>query len=276
MALAKLLEHDFNTGLAVKRSSDFVNEYPRKDEDGEDFPGTVDDPNIWLASFPTLFPYGQGGIEISRGRKVTLAAHAKWALEYCDKRFRNHLQFMFQAFGILQKRQVASSTGLQIRRRDFNAHEERIRALTPDDLFNAAREEANKIPFTNPTVKDLRKHLSAIRAKVMGTDESRVKIRAQIWSTTVRCGPPSLWITINPSDTNDPIAQVIAGSSIDLDNFVATDSPPSNTRSAIIAADPYAASEFFHFIINAVLEELFWYQGKFVPKSQNPAERRYF
>ena len=44
-----------------------------------------------------------------------LAAHAKWALEYCDKWFRNHLQFMFQAFGILQKRQVALSTGLQIR-----------------------------------------------------------------------------------------------------------------------------------------------------------------
>ena len=115
MALAKLSEHDFNTGLAVKRSSNFVNEYPHKDEDSEDFPGTVDDPNIWLASFLTLFPYGQGGIEKSRGQKVTLAAHAKWALEYCDKWFRNHLQFMFQAFRILQKRQVALSTGLQIR-----------------------------------------------------------------------------------------------------------------------------------------------------------------
>ena len=71
------------------------------------------------------------------------------------------------------------------------------------------------------------------------------------------CGPPSLWTMINPSDTNDPIVQVIAGSSIDLDNFLATDGPPSDTQLVIIVADPFAASEFFHFIINAVLEELF-------------------
>ena len=124
MTLAKLSEHDFNTWLVVEWSSDFVNEYPHKDEDGKYFPGTVDDPNIWLTSFLTLFPYGQGGIEISRSPKVTLEAHVKWALEYCNKQFRNHLQFMFQAFGILQKRQVTSSTGLQIRWRDFNVEME--------------------------------------------------------------------------------------------------------------------------------------------------------
>ena len=33
-------------------------------------------------------------------------------------------------------------------------------------------------------------------------------------------GPPSLWITINPSDTRDPIAQVFAGEKIDMDDFV--------------------------------------------------------
>ena len=58
MALAKLSENDFRTGYAIKRSNDFVNEYPRKDDKGLDFPGTVEDRNIWLASFPTLFPYG--------------------------------------------------------------------------------------------------------------------------------------------------------------------------------------------------------------------------
>ena len=261
MALAKLSENDFRTGYAIKRSNDFVNEYPCKDDKGLDFPGTVEDPNIWLASFPTLFPYGQGGIEITRVRKVTLAAHAKWALEYFDKQFRKHLQFMFQAFGILQKRQIAASTGLQIRRKDFNNHEQRIRSLTSNDLLDAAQEEAKKIPFSNPAVNDLRRHLSAIRAKVMGTDESRIKIRAQIWSTTVIYGPPSLWITINPSDTNDPIAQVIAGSDIDLDDFVNSDGPQSDSRTAIIAADPYAASKFFHFIIDIILEELFGIKG---------------
>lgn len=261
LAMAKISECDLKTGQAVKRSSDFVNEYPRRDDEGAETVGDEDNPNIWLASFPTLFPYGEGGIEVSRRRRVTMGAHVKWALQYEDKRFRNHLQFMFQAFGVLQKRQVASSTGLQISRKDFMRHEESIRALKPSDFLNAAKEESRNIPFSNPAIQDLRKHVSAIRAKVMGTDESRIKIRAQIWSTSVMCGPPSLWITINPSDTNDPIAQVIAGCDIDLDNFVNTEGPDRDSRASTIASDPYAASEFFHFIISVILEELMGIKG---------------
>jgi len=70
-------------------------------------------------------------------------------------------------------------------------------------------------------------------------------------------GPPSLWITINPSDTGDPIAQVFAGEAIDLDSFCRTSGPNSEQRGQTIAADPYAAAKFFHFVIAAILEELF-------------------
>ena len=55
-ALGRLSMSDLNTGQAVKDGSEFVNEYPRKDQDGHNFTGTIDNPNIWLASFPTLFP----------------------------------------------------------------------------------------------------------------------------------------------------------------------------------------------------------------------------
>ena len=163
---------------------------------------------------------------------------------------------MFQAFGVLQKRQVASSTGLQICQRDFMNHKEEIQALKPSDFLNVAKEEVRSIPFTNSAIRDLRKHMSAIRTKVMGTNESRIKIRGQIWLKTAIRGPPSLWITINSSDTNDPIAQVFTGSDIDLDHFVDTDGPDCELRARTIASDPYSASEFFHFIINTVLEEL--------------------
>ena len=260
-ALGRLSMSDLNTGQAVKHGSESVNEYPRRDQDGHDFAGTIDDPNIWLASFPTLFPYGMGGIETARDRRVSLSLHVKWALEYHDRRFRNHLQFMFQAFSILQKRQIAWSTSPQITWKDFMAQENAIRALKPSDFLDAAKEEARNIPFTNCTIQQLRKHVSTIRAKVMGTDESHMKIRSQIWSTTAMFGPPSLWITVNPLDTNDPIAQVFAGCDIDLDNFMNSDGPCQDTCAATIASDPYAASEFFHFIIQAVLEELMGIQG---------------
>ena len=63
-------------------------------------------------------------------------------------------------------------------------HEEEIQALKPSDFLNAAKEEVRSIPFTNSAIKDLCKHVSTIQTKVMGIDESRIKIRGQIWSTT--------------------------------------------------------------------------------------------
>ncbi|KAF7294296.1 ATP-dependent DNA helicase [Mycena chlorophos] len=73
----------------------------------------------------------------------------------------------------------------------------------------------------------------------------------------LRFNPPTIWATINLADTADPIAQVLAGQEIDLDQFVATAGPDSNTRSRTIAADPYAAAEFFHVVIRVILEEMF-------------------
>jgi hypothetical protein len=82
-------------------------------------------------------------------------------------------------------------------------------------------------------------------------------LRSKVWSLTAHIGPPSLWITINPSDIRDPIAQVIAGEDIDLDSFVADRGPDTTTRSNTIAADPFATTKYFHFIIDSVLEILF-------------------
>lgn len=85
----------------------------------------------------------------------------------------------------------------------------------------------------------------------MGTDESRIKIRALIWGMCVRKNPPSIWLTINPADTQDPIAQVLCGEHIDLDRFDAFDDHPAD---AAIAGDPYASACFFHLTINAILQ----------------------
>ena len=146
---------------------------------------------------------------------------------------------MFQVCGVLQKRQVASSTGLQISRCDFLTNNEIFRSLKLSDVIKASSEEARKIPFSDPVIKDICRHISVIWARVMGTDESQVKIRNQIWSTSVMLGPPSLWVTINPLDANDPITQVIAGKDIDLANFMSSDGPNHETRAATMATYPY-------------------------------------
>ena len=257
-ALANVSQTDKSHGWAVKHSSDCVNEYPRLDKDGVRCDGTTENPNHLLGSFPCLFPYGLGGFEVYRPLSISYESHARWALRYEDKRFRKDYHFMFQVFGVLQKRQVCAAATLQISKPVFLRHEREIRSLRSCDFEAASAEENAHKPFTNPFMRSLRQNVSTIRAKVMGTDESRIKIRSFIWGMCVLKNPPSIWLTINPADIQDPVAQVLCGEDFDLDNFDAFDLQPSATA---IAADPFAATTFFHLTVKAVLQHLFGITG---------------
>lgn len=246
--------------FAVKRGSDHVNEYGRRDDAGILTAGTSDDANHLLGAFPCLFPYGMGGFEVTRPIPLSYAEHARWSLRYADRRFRKDISFVFQLFGVLQKRQVCSSSCLQVSKKAFHENEVLFRSVCPADLEKASHEEAKKLPVSNSTISRLKHHITTVRAKVMGTDESRMNLRSFIWGMTMMNGPPSLWITINPTDMHDPVAQVFAGEDIDLDAFDDTAGPDSHTRACIIAGDPYAAAKFFHFTVQVILEELFGIQ----------------
>lgn len=257
-ALANASNDERTKGFAVKRGSEFVNEYARRDEENGEFTdGGTTNPNHIYGSFPVDFPFAAGGFEVQRTRKVTYEAHARWALQYQDRRFRKDPHFIFQIFGVIQKRQVCRSAELQINKASYKRNEAAIRRLKPADLLKAAAEEQSKSALSNPATRSLRELVSGLRVKVVGTDESRTGMRSQIWGMTAMKNPPSLWVTINPSDTHDPIAQVLAGEEIDMDNFLATAGPDNSRRAGNIARDPFAAAKFFHIIIRAIIEEMF-------------------
>ncbi|KAH9001654.1 hypothetical protein EDB92DRAFT_1762266, partial [Lactarius akahatsu] len=257
-ALLNVARSEIEDGWAIKHGSDFVNEYPRKTADGKLSDGYGNNPNHLLGSFPCLFPYGKGGFEVKRPFPVTYSNHARWAIRYADKRFRKDLYFIFEVFGVLQKCQVCRATALQITRSSFLQHEREIRQLTPFDFETAAAEEQAHKPFSNPVMRNLRQNLSTVRAKTMATDKSRINIRSLIWGMCIKKNPPSVWLTINPADTQDPVAHVLCGENIDLDAFDAHDERPS---AVAIAADPFASASFFHLTINALLQTLLGIEG---------------
>jgi hypothetical protein len=246
-----------SSNFAIQRGSAFVNEYARKDGDGQRTDGGPGDPNHMLGAFPHLFPYGTGGFETNRDVTVPYEEHVRWALQYPDGRFRRDFYFIFQAFGVIQKRQVCRSAGVQIRKTVFIANQVAFLKLRANDFLKASAEETRRVPFSNPIIRKLRKDLTSVRARVQGTDESRISVRLQVWGMCVRFNPPSIWATINLADTQDPIAQVLAGADIDLDKFIATAGPIGRERAINIASDPFAAAEFFHVVIKILLEEAF-------------------
>jgi hypothetical protein len=213
--------------------------------------------NLFERAYPCLYPYGVGGIEGEQLSPLDFQEHIRWALEYHDARFRTHHIFPFHAFSIVQRRQALFSARIQIRRKDFERYARAVQTIDADKLRQATKEEEQGRPISDPAIRLLRKHVHTGTGRVQGSNQSRYQLRSQIWSTSIRKGPPTLWITVNPSDLHDPIAQILAGEQIDLDAFLATAGPNKDDRAKTIANDPYAASKFFHFIIQTMFETLF-------------------
>jgi len=213
--------------------------------------------NIYEMSFPILYPFGRGGIETDRKVPVMFREHVQWSLRHHDRRFRVHETFMFVAFSTLQKREALGAARLQMQRKDFEANAEVLATLTQDKLTKAIEEESRSQPISDPAVKLLRRHVDAVAGRVTGTNNERTKNRSQITSTSIATTPPSLWLTWNPCDLHDPLAQVFVGEDIDMDKFCATAGPDKQKRAANISSDPFAAAKFFHYTVRAMIETLF-------------------
>ncbi|KAG8726742.1 hypothetical protein FRC10_006807 [Ceratobasidium sp. 414] len=102
----------------------------------------------------------------------------------------------------------------------------------------------------------LKCYINATSSCVAGSDAARFQLRSQIWSMSVYLNPLTLWMTINPDDLHDPIAQVFAGEEIDMDNFVQMASPNKSECALNVAHNPYAAAQFFNFLVTLLLKKL--------------------
>lgn len=246
-------------GYLNRHGRDPVNMFgrPREGEGGE-----LDQEvrkNPLAAAYPTLFPYGVGGIEADREDEVSFAEHARWALQYYDRRFRINHSFPFVVFGIIQRREIMRSARLQMRKERFVNHAHTLSTITGEDVRKALKEMNGNAghSVSDPRLRLLNKLVFGCGTKVMGSNESRSVYRQDIWATTVWKGPQNLWVTINPPDGHDPMVQVFAGKDIDMDRFNRLMGPDAKQRAMNVACDPYAAAKYFNHVINLILDKLF-------------------
>lgn len=209
------------------------------------------------AAYPVLWPYGRGLYHDERPRRIGFSEYIRWTMQYFDKRFRRHHSFPFVAFSIQQKQSALLSAKIHMRRRDFEADTDLLTELTLRDLQEAQIDEDARRPIANEHVKSLRHHIYATSSHIMGSGKARAGYRTRIWGTCLWLRPPTLWVTINPLDYEDPIAQILAGEDIDMESFMNTAGPNASQRAKNMADDPLASASFFHFIIETMLETLF-------------------
>ncbi|KIL66814.1 hypothetical protein M378DRAFT_62686, partial [Amanita muscaria Koide BX008] len=235
----------------VRFGQRFVRDFPDRSAAGKNLP------NYSASAFPTLFPYGIGGVESQT--ELSFIEHIRYCLLFSDRRFRIHQSFPFVMFGLYQKRQALSSARLQVQRRDFERDMKEILQVSREDLKATAAEQERSLPVSDQKVKKLLANVKLTSGRVIGTDQSRASLRSKIWSVALFMGPPSIWMTINLADIHDPIAQLFCGEDINMDNFNDLQGRSANNviRAQNIARDPYAGAKYFHVMILIILETLF-------------------
>ncbi|KIK55894.1 hypothetical protein GYMLUDRAFT_123389, partial [Collybiopsis luxurians FD-317 M1] len=101
-------------------------------------------------------------------------------------------------------------------------------------------------------------YVNYVAEDVPGSMTEVEDMREDMFSIVNGNGLPHIFLTLNPSDTNNPVAQVFAGRNIDLDKFFSELKPgaESLTRATCISQNPVAGAQFFHHSVTTLLEIL--------------------
>lgn len=233
---------------------------------------TFQNPDVYTYLWPTLFPYSIGTMEQqllmtdSGGgfRKIDLKAHIAHLLQSGpNTRFQTHLSFIFVTVNILQRRETSWNAKLAVTKSWFQDISTQLEKMTEDDIQSFAN-KLKENPYARPDSEgekaayNLVKYANIVAEHVPGSMGEIQKMQEEMFSIVHTHGLPHLFLTLNPSDTNNPIAQVLAGQDIDLDKLFDELSPGAEKleRGKTVAANPVAGVLFFNKTVNMLLDTL--------------------
>ncbi len=216
-------------------------------------------PNLLPGLYPTLFPYGLGGLEdSSRPVKVSIKDHVQYLLNYDDKRFEKHHSFVFIVFNMMQRREACLRARLLTSKPYFTEDANTIETITSDEIQKVLTQsiEGAYSSRYNSRINTLLKNIKSIGGNVMGSVHKRSSLRTLIHALIFNQGLFSIFLTINPADIHHPVTMHFAGVDFDLDNFLPEDLPSTYERAEIVASHPVATAKFFHHLIPSILATL--------------------
>ncbi|KAF8830527.1 hypothetical protein HHX47_DHR2001129 [Lentinula edodes] len=233
---------------------------------------TYNNPKLYGYLWPTLFPYGVGmmegngpNLDNSVGfHKIDMRSHISHLLQSGpNHRFQTHLSFIFVVNNILQRRETSFNAKLAVKKSWFPCVQSLLGKISNTTVAEYT-EKLKKNPFAHAETEgekaatQLMKYVSYIGDHIPGSMSEVQDLREEMFSLVHTNGIPHIFLTLNPSDTNNPIAQVLAGRDIDLDRFFHDLKPGSENieRTTSVAQNPVAGAQFFHITVQNLLDIL--------------------
>lgn len=253
-------------GLGTRKTEPYI-----RVTNGPALMNSYEDPNFFLATFPSLFCWGKGGHLDERRGIVSFERWAKQLLNHHGRRFGKHGVFQYLVFDVFIRRRSAHGRSLLFKRTNWIETETALGDISEEDLLQASKDMKQGSWPKNQAIHTLLRCLLSIGQHVplsnsardsMRTDikgnETRQRTRIMFTTLTaialiVKYGAPCIWFTLNPGDIGDPLVCKIAGVSVPM-------TLPRKTRAHIrkvtATRDPVSSARFFKIVIDVFFKAL--------------------
>ncbi|KAJ2912050.1 hypothetical protein MD484_g8362, partial [Candolleomyces efflorescens] len=217
-----------------------------------------DNPSLYPAMFPWLFPYGLGGVgqEVHAGI-ISREKHVRWLLMYHDKRFQRDAAFIIVSFNHQLIREGTTGSFMLVKRNNFDKVAETIQRISPYILSNIAerlKEGGKFIPQTREE-KDcfsLLDQIDYVGGQVSGSLASKKFQRNELWSLVAFKNAPHWFITLSPADNKHPLCIYLASD----DEYFIPHIKEYAERQHLVTRNPVACARFFDYVIKLFIKHI--------------------
>jgi len=239
----KDLKEQINDIIYVKRGKIPIQEFNNK--------------NYLLGNYPCLYPYGIGSFSSFKIDKISFREYIVNKMLQSYPNFLENKTFMFCTFNILQRQESRIQKNLFCKRKNYLYLKSKIDELTIEKLANLKLDitQSKTLKSSSVEFKVLQQIFYGM-SKVQGSKSALRDRRREIYSYMMYFGLPHFWITINPSDTNNPLFFFICGERIDSEYFKEAN---YKHRMKILAKYPFLQALFFQKLYSHFIEDILCY-----------------
>ena len=216
-------------------------------------------------AFPHLDPWGIAGFHNeNRKKKLSLDEQLTYLLMTADSRFERDSDFAFVYYNIKQKKAVSENVRYKV---PSGRHEQIIRELLNVDVqrLENLRLKFKGDPMYRPTedneksIIDLLSKVNLVSRKLPGTAGYKLNLRNEIRSLINYRGTPTLFVTPNPADVDNPLVRVLIGEDIVIEDAMRGEDLDEHKRKLLAAQHPAACATFFHTMISNFIHVILQY-----------------
>ncbi|KAJ7204260.1 hypothetical protein C8J57DRAFT_1100862, partial [Mycena rebaudengoi] len=215
-----------------------------------------DNPYLMSLAFPEEDPWGIGGmLHPYRRYKITPEEQVAHLLNVSGGRFQKHSEFAFFYYNVFRKQLVSKSMRYSSGGNTYKGVIDKMLSIDLDRLTilkDKCKRDALYIPIddTEKQIMTLMSSVAMVSRHIPGSPGHKVMLRNEIRGLINYRGAPTLFVTLNPSDVDNPIVRLLTGEDIILEDLARGEDMDGWTRKILAAQNPAACASFFDLIIN--------------------------